>query len=110
MSDASFRKADGPPARSSTSREAIATALRAGTFTARDVSARVGLSEREVAEHLPHLERSLVHGQERLIVVPPECVKCGFVFEQRGRHSRPSRCPRCRSERVSPPRFTIRAP
>jgi predicted Zn-ribbon and HTH transcriptional regulator len=108
MSDAGSRKMDGPPERSSTAREAIAGALREGVLTARDVSARVGLPEREVAEHLPHLERSLVHGRERLIIVPPECMKCGFVFEQRERHSRPSRCPKCKSERVSPPRFTIR--
>jgi hypothetical protein len=108
MSDAGSRKTDGPPERSSTAREAIAAALREGTLTARDISARVGISEREVAEHLPHLERSLAHGEERLIVVPPACVKCGFVFEQRERHSKPSRCPKCKSERVAPPRFTIR--
>ncbi|HKO52916.1 MAG TPA: transcriptional regulator [Polyangiaceae bacterium] len=91
----------------STVRERIAQALRGGQLTAREISERASVQERDVAEHLKHLEYSLPHGGEELQTGPPHCIKCGFEFSQRERHSRPSRCPRCKSERISPPRFQI---
>lgn len=92
---------------SSTVRERIAHALRAGELTAREISVRASVQERDVADHLRHLERSLTHGGEQLHTSAPHCIKCGFEFTQRERHSRPSRCPRCKSERISPPSFKI---
>jgi len=91
----------------STVRERIAEALRLAQLTAREISERASVQERDVAEHLRHLERSLIHSGERLQVSAPHCIKCGFEFRERERHSRPSRCPRCRSERISPPSFQI---
>ncbi len=81
--------------------------LREGPLAARELSARVGISEKEVAGHLEHLARSLRQSGERLRVEPARCLVCGFVFEERTRLSRPSKCPECRSERLGPPRFTI---
>jgi len=91
----------------STVRERIAHALRAAQLTAHEISERASVQEREVAEHLRHLEHSLIHSGEQLHVSAPHCIKCSFEFNQRERHSRPSRCPRCKSERISPPRFQI---
>jgi hypothetical protein len=34
-------------------------------------------------------------------------VACGFEFKERERAKRPSRCPRCSSERLTKPRFWI---
>src|SRR4051794_38669284 len=90
-----------------TVRERIAQALRGVPLTAREISVRASVPERDVAEHLRHLEHSLVHGGEQLQVSAPHCIKCGFEFSQRERHGRPSRCPRCKSERISPPSFQI---
>ena len=91
----------------STVRERIAHALREAPLTAREISARASVQEHDVAEHLRHLQLSLAHGGEQLQTLAPRCIQCGFEFAQRERHSRPSRCPRCKSERISPPSFKI---
>ena len=89
-------------------RQRIAEVLRSGELTAQEISKQASVAERDVAEHLRHLEHSLSHTSERLHVLAPQCVKCGFVFEHREKHARPSRCPQCKSERLSKARFSVR--
>lgn len=96
-----------PVERAQTVREAIAEALREDALTTQELSARVSVPEREVADHLEHLGRSLRRGPEHLVVIPARCVRCGFVFEARERRTKPSRCPACKSERLAPARFSI---
>ncbi len=93
--------------RHATVRSALRQALKDGTFTARELSARVGISEKEVAGHLEHLARSLRQSGERLHVEPTQCLACGFVFKDRTRLDKPSRCPECKSQRLASPRFVI---
>ena len=95
------------PEATQTVRQRIAELLRGEELTAHEISQRAAVREREVADHLRHLEHTLAQAGERLRTLPPECVSCGFVFEARQKHSRPSRCPRCKSERLWPPRFRI---
>ncbi len=95
------------PPRASTVRDQLRTALLVSPATARELSTRVGLREKEVAEHLSHLARSLEHRGERLVAEPAACVACGFVFSSRERLSRPGACPSCRSTRIDPPVFRI---
>ncbi len=96
-----------PAERRMTTREQLAEALRRAPGTARDLSREVGLPERDVAEHLGHLARSLQARGERLSVEPAACIACGFVFRGRERLTRPGACPRCRSTRIDPPVFRI---
>jgi hypothetical protein len=96
-----------PTPRSATVRESLAAALRQEPLTARELSARVGVRERDVAEHLEHLARSLGARGESLRVRPASCVECGYAFRKRERLSRPSACPKCRSTRIDPPAFSI---
>lgn len=96
-----------PGARGDTVREAIRKALLAGPATARDLSTEVGVREKDVAEHLAHLQKSLAHRNERLVVTPAACIACGFTFRERERLSRPGACPRCRSTRIDPPTFRV---
>ena len=96
-----------PKPRSATARQALLEALRSGPRTARELSADVSLPEREVVTHLEHLERSLVRADVELRIEPPRCLSCGFGFKKRERLGRPSRCPRCRSERLGVPRFWV---
>jgi transcriptional regulator len=93
------------PAAVQTVRRRIAEVLRAEELTAHEISQRARVPEREVAEHLRHLEHSLEQTSERLHGSSPHCIKCGFTFA--ARHRRPSRCPQCKSERLAPPRFRI---
>jgi transcriptional regulator len=75
--------------------------------TAKDLSTEVGIPEKDVPEHLSHLERSLRKDGERFVIVPASCLSCGFSFSQRTRLSTPGRCPECASERIEPPHFTV---
>lgn len=49
-----------PPDRAETIRDAIAAALREAPLTARELSERIGVAEREIGPHLEHLARSAV--------------------------------------------------
>ena len=100
-------KPPAPPSRTETVREAIAAELRGGPVTARELSERVHLPEREVADHLEHLARSARGRGERLVVEPPRCLGCGFVFEGRDRPGKPGKCPACRATRIVPARFSL---
>ena len=74
----------------------------------------INLSKPEGAEVFKDLVRGADVAMENyrpgtLEVEPAQCLSCGFTFEERGRFRRPSRCPQCRSERLQPPRFWVRA-
>ncbi len=82
-------------------------ALEEGPATAREISERAGISEKDVVVHLSHLLQSARHRRERVVIESARCVGCGFAFEARDRLSKPGRCPRCRSTRIAPARFSI---
>ena len=96
-----------PSERHETVRQAIAGELEQEELTTAELSTRIGIREKEVVGHLEHLERSLPHAGKQLLVVAAECRACGFVFRKRERLSRPSSCPKCRADRIEPPRFRI---
>ena len=98
-----------PDIRETTVRRSLRVVLLEGDATARDLSRRVGIAERDVAEHLRHLERSVRRSGERLVVEPSVCLSCGFTFTHRERHryTRPGRCPGCHGRRISLPAFRI---
>lgn len=89
-----------------TVRRKIAELLTEGNMTARAISQLLRISEREVYEHLPHVEKSLGRG-ENLISRPARCLDCGFVFSKRKRFTIPGRCPACRSESISAPLYGL---
>ena len=88
-----------------TLRKKIAEVLKEELFDLREISKRFGIKEREVLDHLKHIEKS-IH-PKRLIVESASCKRCGFSFKKRTRLNTPGRCPVCRSEQISPPRFKI---
>ena len=90
-----------------TLRQSLRRELEGGSASARDLSMRLRISEREVVGHLPHLERTLAREGAKLVVEPACCLACDYVFEGRARHTTPSRCPQCRSERIAPPLFSV---
>lgn len=101
-----MRRDDSRPA-AETPRQAIRRHLAAGPHTAHELSALVHLPEREVVPHLEHLARSLPGAGAALEVDPARCLGCGYVFRDRRRLARPSACPRCRGQHLSPPVFGI---
>jgi predicted Zn-ribbon and HTH transcriptional regulator len=88
-------------------RAALEAELRKGPASARDLSGAVGLREKEVPEHLEHIEKSARARGERLVVEPATCADCGFRFVGRTRMTKPGACPECRSTRIDPPLFSL---
>jgi predicted Zn-ribbon and HTH transcriptional regulator len=93
--------------RKETVRRKILSHLRGGPLSARQISARVGIPEKEVVAHLPHVKKTVGNLGESLAITPAECNGCCYVFRKRERATRPSRCPVCRSESISEPLFAI---
>jgi predicted Zn-ribbon and HTH transcriptional regulator len=87
------RRERPPPERSITVREALLRHLREGPRTAHELSGLVGIPEKQVADHLAHVARSLRPTAERLHVEPARCLGCGFVFRKRDRLDRPRPAP-----------------
>lgn len=96
-----------PDRREATLRQSMIVLLRQSPLTATEISAQVGLSEREVYGHLDHIRHSLHREDTSLEVLPAECRGCGFVFTKRDRLKRPGRCPLCRGQSISQPRYLI---
>ena len=97
-----------PLERRETIRRNIISLLEGNTLSARDISVDVRISEKEVYEHLEHIQRSVLKSGHSFIVHPPECRKCGFVFRKREKLKKPGRCPVCRNELITEPLFSIR--
>jgi transcriptional regulator len=91
-----------PADRQNTLRHEITALLNEENLTAREISERAGISERDVLEHLEHV-RIALHGG--LTMEPAHCMACGFIFRKRERLKGPGRCPVCRSEHIAEPRF-----
>ncbi|MCX2818029.1 MAG: putative Zn-ribbon and HTH transcriptional regulator [Methanobacteriota archaeon] len=85
-----------------TTRRRIADHLRDEDATPSELAEALDLHLRSVYASLSHVSRSVEAGDERLLVVPPECSNCGFSgFDDP--LGRPSRCPSCKSERIEEP-------
>jgi len=90
-----------------TLRERMRRTLARESLTALELSHRLSATEREIEAAIPHVERSVKAAGGRLKVTPPECSACGYVFQERTRARKPSRCPQCRATRVRAPRFSV---
>ena len=97
-----------PQERHETIRKKIMDILIGNSFSAKDLSGQVGISMREVFDHLEHIQKSVSRGDYHLVITPAECKKCGFVFRKRERLKKPGKCPVCRGESIQEPLFSLR--
>ncbi|MEZ0319336.1 MAG: transcriptional regulator [Pyrobaculum sp.] len=65
------------------------------------------LKPSELYDELEHVRKTLKRQGYRLEVVPAVCKSCGYEFRDREKLKKPSRCPRCKSERIEPPKFYV---
>ncbi len=77
-----------------------------------DIARELGLDPRESKEiyrHLEHVARTArgKYGMT-LLMEPPVCRKCGYIFKDLRKPRKPSKCPKCGSQWIEPPRFIIR--
>ncbi len=97
-----------PAERQETIRQNIISVLKGQTLSAKGISAEVKISEREVCDHLEHIQRTVNKKEYNLVITPAECRQCGFIFRKRDRLKKPGKCPICHSESIQEPLFTIR--
>ena len=89
-----------------TIRQEIRNLLIDNSLTAKDISKIIRIKEKDVIDHLNHIAKSV--GKKDFIIEPSVCMKCGFVFNKRERLTSPGRCPACKHEGISEPRFGIK--
>lgn len=80
-------------------------------LSAEDIARDLDIEVEEVYLHLVHVAKTVRRsssGRKSLLMVPPRCRKCGYVFKDLDKPKKPSRCPKCKSEWIEPPRFIIR--
>jgi predicted Zn-ribbon and HTH transcriptional regulator len=97
-----------PVERQETIRREIISALEGKTLSAKDISAYVRISEKEIYEHLEHIQRTINKSEHNFIIIPAECKKCGFIFRKRDRLKKPGKCPVCRGESIQEPLFSVK--
>ena len=91
-----------------TIRQQMIALLSEKEMTARELSQAMGIREKEVYEHLPHIGRSVAAQRRKLVIRPFCCLHCGFVFEERKHFTRPGRCPHCKKGYIERPTYKIR--
>jgi hypothetical protein len=90
-----------------TKRQEIFQFLKQADFSARELSKAVGIREKEVYDHLQHIEKSAKRQAFKFKVYPAQCNSCEYTFNKRERLTRPGRCPICKKQHIDPPRFQI---
>jgi len=96
-----------PVARSQTIRQKILSLLEGNTFSAKDLSVEIGVSEKEIYSHLEHIQRSTGKSRKTFLITPACCKRCNFVFRKRERLKKPGKCPVCRGESIQEPLFSL---
>lgn len=76
-------------------------------LSVRDISTRFGMSMKDAAEHLQHVIKSAEADGWWLVIDGALCEKCDYRFSERTRLTKPSRCPKCKGERILPPTFYL---
>jgi predicted Zn-ribbon and HTH transcriptional regulator len=95
-----------PPDR--TPRQRMMELLTGTRLSSYQLAQMLGIAERQVEEHLTHVVKTLARDpSRRFILEPSTCPDCGYVFRHRTKLTRPSRCPHCRSEGITAPRYSI---
>ncbi|MBS3097286.1 transcriptional regulator [Candidatus Woesearchaeota archaeon] len=59
----------------------------------------------EILGDLGHVRSSIK--PRKLKMIPAQCKHCGFKFEERSKIKKPTKCPRCKDERIMAPLFEI---
>jgi len=102
------RKPAVPRPAEETLRRSISGLILDHPLSAREISVRAHIPEKDVYGHLEHIRHSLHSCGSHLEVTPAECRSCGFAFTKRARLTPPGKCPVCRCETIFESLFAIR--
>lgn len=93
-----------------TRRQYLIELLEEGWWSLSELQEELQTTVKRLEHDLQHVARSVRGTDRRLTSEPARCDACSFVFTDRAprRFTTPSRCPRCKNERILPARFHIR--
>ena len=89
-----------------TRRSEITDILSQNKISLQEIANIYRVELKEILEDIKHIKRSIEPAE--LVMIPAQCKGCGFVFKERSKIKTPSKCPRCRHERIKAPLFTIK--
>ena len=89
-----------------TRRQQITEMLQQNKQTAQQLANYFQTTLKEILEDLEHIQKSIK--PKKLKISPAYCRKCNFAFKERDKISKPSKCPRCRSEWIEAQMFEIK--
>jgi predicted Zn-ribbon and HTH transcriptional regulator len=88
-----------------TRREQIVEILNKEEKSAQDLANYFRIEMFEILIDLKHIEYSIK--PKKLVMRPAQCKKCAFIFKERSRVKKPSKCPSCKGEWILAARFRI---
>ncbi|MBS3102003.1 transcriptional regulator [Candidatus Woesearchaeota archaeon] len=88
-----------------TRREEIIEILSKEEKSAQELANYFQIELSEIIQDLEHIKYSIK--PRKLAMKHALCKKCGFVFKERSKVKKPSKCPRCKSEWITPQVFSI---
>ncbi len=88
-----------------THRQQIIELLKQNKQTAQQLANYFQCELKEIIEDLQHIEKTIK--PKKLKIDPAYCRSCNFVFKERSKISKPSKCPRCKSEWIEAQMFWI---
>lgn len=91
-----------------TIRQQIIDMLLTEQLGARELSQALHIREKEVYEHFSSISKTLSASGKKLVVDPPVCLNCGFIFRDRKRFHPPGHCPKCKKTHIQRPLFSIK--
>jgi predicted Zn-ribbon and HTH transcriptional regulator len=97
------KKEPVPRERSETIRQELMRLLAGRSLSVNTLSQEVGKSEKEIYDHLQHLQRAGV-----LVIIAAECGSCGYTFATRTKVKKPGKCPQCKGTFIKEPLFTVK--
>lgn len=100
-------KSKFPVEKETTIRIEIMELLKNKELSMIEISKLVGISEKNISNHIEHIKKSLSNTGYFLKIKPAVCLECGYTFRKREKIKKPTKCPICRSEHIEDPLFKI---
>ena len=97
------KKMTVPRERNETIRQELLRLLSGNSLQIGVISKELGESEKEIYDYLNQLNET-----NKLTIIPAECGKCGYKYENRRKVRKPSKCPRCKGTYIKPPEYTLK--
>lgn len=88
-----------------TRRQQIIETLQANRQTAQQLANYFQTTSKDILEDLQHIEKTI--RPKKLKIDPAHCKSCSFIFRERSKVSKPSKCPRCNSEWIEAQMFGV---